>query len=55
MFTTFMLMNKERQRIGSVKRICLNPMFAVCMRLLFVDGSYYSFMNVVYCKPMLLR
>jgi len=55
MFATFMLLNEERQRTGSVKCICLNPMFAVCMGLLFFDGSYYIFMNVICCKPMLLR
>jgi len=30
LFTTFMLMNDKKKRIGMVKRICLNPMFVVC-------------------------
>jgi len=55
MFATFMLMNEERQSTCSVKRICLNPMIAVCMGLLFFDGSYYIFKNVICCRPMLLR
>jgi len=35
MFATFMLMNEDKQRTGSVKRIYLNPMFVVCLGLLF--------------------
>ena len=29
-FTTFLLMHDEKKRTGMIRRVCFNPMFAVC-------------------------